>query len=106
VQLSKRFFHIFLRAVDDDLYRHLCELQLEPHLFGIRWLRLLFVREFNLGQITELWDGLFCLLYAQSKEWKDILCYACAAVVRVLPLESMCGTSMENCNRSIDNDHP
>ncbi|KAI9217238.1 rab-GTPase-TBC domain-containing protein [Blastocladiella britannica] len=64
-KLSHRFLHVYLRAIDAELYDHLVGLQVEPHLFGLRWLRVLFAREFPaLETVTSLWDGLFCMLWA------------------------------------------
>ncbi|KAK6617487.1 hypothetical protein RUM44_005075 [Polyplax serrata] len=44
---------------DPDLYSHLEKLDIPMHLFGIRWLRLLFGREFPLQDLLILWDFLF-----------------------------------------------
>ncbi|ORZ33143.1 rab-GTPase-TBC domain-domain-containing protein [Catenaria anguillulae PL171] len=81
VKLSHRFMHVFLRAIDPELYSHLTNLQLEPHLFGIRWLRLLFAREFSLPMVADVWDGLFCLLRSHPNVWHDHLCYMAVSVI-------------------------
>ncbi|KAJ2472278.1 hypothetical protein GGI02_001693 [Coemansia sp. RSA 2322] len=48
-----------LRAVDAPLADHLQRLDIEPQLFGIRWYRLLFSREFaQLSDVVMLWDML------------------------------------------------
>ncbi|KAI9505423.1 rab-GTPase-TBC domain-containing protein [Coemansia spiralis] len=49
-----------LAAVDPSLAAHLQGLDIEPQLFGIRWYRLLFSREFShLEDVLVLWDMLF-----------------------------------------------
>uniref|UniRef100_A0A1I7RUT5 Rab-GAP TBC domain-containing protein n=1 Tax=Bursaphelenchus xylophilus TaxID=6326 RepID=A0A1I7RUT5_BURXY len=61
-QLLKRLTQIheeLLPQVDSLLYRHLHSLDISPQLYGIRWLRLLFGREFPLHDLLYLWDVLF-----------------------------------------------
>ncbi|KAJ2546782.1 hypothetical protein EV175_005472 [Coemansia sp. RSA 1933] len=49
-----------LEAVDPRLAAHLRTLDIEPQLFGIRWYRLLFSREFShLEDVLVLWGMLF-----------------------------------------------
>lgn len=44
---------------DQELYKHLEQLDIPLPLFGIRWLRLLFGREFPLQDLLVLWDVIF-----------------------------------------------
>jgi hypothetical protein len=48
-----------LMEKDYELYRHLHLMQVEPQLFGLRWLRLLFSREFPMEEVLVLWDHIF-----------------------------------------------
>ncbi|TFL07627.1 rab-GTPase-TBC domain-containing protein, partial [Pterulicium gracile] len=48
-----------LRTVDPLLYQRLQSAGIEPQLYGIRWLRLMFTREFPLRDALILWDGIF-----------------------------------------------
>lgn len=48
-----------LKRFDDDLYNHLFELKIEPQIYGIRWLRLLFGREFAFEDLLVVWDSIF-----------------------------------------------
>ena len=48
-----------LRRVDAPLQRRLAELGIEPQLYLLRWLRLLFGREFHLVDSCVLWDAIF-----------------------------------------------
>lgn len=53
--------HIFgtiLAKVDSQLHRHLRDNSIEPQLFMLRWLRLLFCREFPLTETIALWTSI------------------------------------------------
>ncbi|KAG9331258.1 hypothetical protein JZ751_019567 [Albula glossodonta] len=44
---------------DVELYMHLNRLEIAPQIYGIRWVRLLFGREFPLQDLLVVWDALF-----------------------------------------------
>ncbi|KAJ7558864.1 hypothetical protein O6H91_04G059300 [Diphasiastrum complanatum] len=48
-----------LAAADVSLYAHFVELGVEPQFFALRWLRLLFGREFLLEDLLLVWDAIF-----------------------------------------------
>ncbi|KAF8921373.1 rab-GTPase-TBC domain-containing protein, partial [Mucidula mucida] len=48
-----------LRITDFQLWQRLQTTGIEPQIYGIRWLRLLFTREFSLPDAMKLWDALF-----------------------------------------------
>ncbi|XP_055324041.1 TBC1 domain family member 5 [Sitodiplosis mosellana] len=48
-----------LAKADSQLHNHLMQLDIPLPLFGIRWLRLLFGREFQLLDLLVLWDAIF-----------------------------------------------
>jgi TBC1 domain family member 5 len=48
-----------LSIVDSSLYSHLVELGVEPQYFALRWLRVLFGREFSLDNLLFVWDEIF-----------------------------------------------
>ncbi|KAF6206537.1 hypothetical protein GE061_017771 [Apolygus lucorum] len=50
---------ILLAPSDPELHDHLVKLDIPLPLFGIRWLRLLFGREFPLQDLLVLWDAIF-----------------------------------------------
>ncbi|KAJ1969664.1 hypothetical protein H4R35_006076, partial [Dimargaris xerosporica] len=56
---SHDFFHRLLKTIDPPLYQHLVALDIEPQLYGIRWLRLLWSREFAFADVLRLWDALW-----------------------------------------------
>ncbi|CAG8524741.1 6773_t:CDS:10 [Paraglomus brasilianum] len=70
----------YLQKVDKELYDHLTKLEIEPQLYGIRWIRLLFGREFPLDQVLVLWDGIF----AEDPTLKivDFICVAMMMLIR------------------------
>ena len=55
--VSQRIFRE-LKEIDYPLYRHLLYLKIEPQLFCIRWLRLLFCREFTISQTIIVWNSI------------------------------------------------
>ncbi|KAL5273000.1 TBC1D5 family protein [Megaselia abdita] len=48
-----------LKKEDQELYQFLMKMEIPLQIFGIRWLRLLFGREFALMDLLVLWDAIF-----------------------------------------------
>ncbi|KAL8279810.1 hypothetical protein RQP46_007660 [Phenoliferia psychrophenolica] len=48
-----------LQTIDPLLWAKMEKLRVEPQLYAIRWLRLVFGREFPIVDTLQLWDGLF-----------------------------------------------
>lgn len=59
VERSRRIHEEYLLKVDPDLADHLTAIEILPQIFLIRWIRLLFGREFPLDDVLSLWDVLF-----------------------------------------------
>ena len=59
VEKSQRIHEDVLRRVDPELAEHLTAIEVLPQIFLIRWIRLLFGREFPLDDVLSLWDVLF-----------------------------------------------
>ncbi|PFH36908.1 TBC domain-containing protein [Besnoitia besnoiti] len=59
-------FHKLLRKTDSALYEHLVEMDVQPQLFLLRWLRLLFSREFHVQDTILIWDAVFADAYLQN----------------------------------------
>ncbi|KAI5061156.1 hypothetical protein GOP47_0023661 [Adiantum capillus-veneris] len=57
LEASADIYHS-LAAVDMSLYLHLVGLGVEPQFFALRWLRVLFGREFDLEKLLLLWDAI------------------------------------------------
>ena len=51
--------HDLLSALDPALYKQLNAQQVQPQLYGLRWYRLLFAREFHVIDVCQIWDVLF-----------------------------------------------
>lgn len=48
-----------LKKADPEVYKTLKSNSIEPQIWGIRWIRLLFGREFKFDQMLALWDSMF-----------------------------------------------
>ncbi|CAA2975398.1 TBC1 domain family member 5 homolog A-like [Olea europaea subsp. europaea] len=58
IEASAALYHL-LSIVDSSLHGHLAELGVEPQYFALRWLRVLFGREFSLDDLLIIWDKIF-----------------------------------------------
>ncbi|KAM4054704.1 rab-GTPase-TBC domain-containing protein [Hirsutella rhossiliensis] len=79
VERSKFIHEVCLHSVDQELASHLMDIEILPQIFLIRWVRLLFSREFPLDQVLELWDAIFAV--DPSLDLIDFIC--CAMLVRI-----------------------
>ncbi|KIK91036.1 hypothetical protein PAXRUDRAFT_831178 [Paxillus rubicundulus Ve08.2h10] len=66
-----------LKSVDPVLHDAMQSAGVEPQLYGLRWLRLLFTREFPMNEAMLLWDGLF----ASSSTIPDLVHWVCVAML-------------------------
>ena len=55
--------YALLEVADPQIHQHLLAMGVEPQLFLLRWLRLLFGREFHQEDVLVMWDRLFTVLY-------------------------------------------
>ncbi|KAI4750823.1 RabGAP/TBC [Aureobasidium sp. EXF-3400] len=67
-----RIFDEFLPHVDPTLAQHLQEIDLIPQVFLMRWIRLLFGREFGFDDVLSMWDAIFA--DDPSLEIVDLIC--------------------------------
>ncbi|GMJ15602.1 hypothetical protein like AT4G29950 [Hibiscus trionum] len=58
IEASAALYHL-LSIVGSSLHTHLVELGVEPQYFALRWLRVLFGREFSLQNLLVIWDEIF-----------------------------------------------
>ncbi|SJX62957.1 related to molybdenum cofactor biosynthetic protein [Sporisorium reilianum f. sp. reilianum] len=65
-----------LRHIDPALAQHLESLGIEPQIFCLRWIRMIFTREFALDDAIAIWDGLFA-----SAGSLDLIDYVCIAML-------------------------
>jgi TBC1 domain family protein 5 len=80
-------FHVYLKHADPELWAHLDKLEIEPQLWGIRWLRLLFTREFTYHESLLLWDGILAQ-DGSSLRLADFVCIAMLLRIREGLLDS------------------
>ncbi|KAG1183615.1 hypothetical protein G6F36_008317 [Rhizopus arrhizus] len=76
VMICHRIHHQYLHTVDPLLYKHLQDFGIEPQLYGLRWIRLLFGREFDIYELLKLWDAIF----AQDPTF-EIVEYVCVVML-------------------------
>eukprot|EP01012_Entosiphon_sulcatum_P031263 TRINITY_DN3918_c0_g1_i1.p1 TRINITY_DN3918_c0_g1~~TRINITY_DN3918_c0_g1_i1.p1 ORF type:complete len:584 (-),score=111.89 TRINITY_DN3918_c0_g1_i1:1568-3319(-) len=58
-----RIQNTLLKQQDPYLHRHLTDTGIQPQLYALRWLRLLFLREFPFEAALALWDALLADLF-------------------------------------------
>ncbi|KAJ7979412.1 TBC1 domain family member protein [Quillaja saponaria] len=58
IEASAALYHLLFH-VDSSLHSHLVDLGVEPQYFALRWLRVLFGREFSLESLLIIWDEIF-----------------------------------------------
>ncbi|KAG0149524.1 hypothetical protein CROQUDRAFT_653609 [Cronartium quercuum f. sp. fusiforme G11] len=87
-------FHVHLKCVDPELWSHLNHLQIEPQIWGIRWLRLLFTREFSYGDSLMLWDAILAEDPC-SLRLADYICIVMLLRIRDSLLDSDYGSALQ-----------
>jgi len=80
VTRCRKIHHLLLKQKDPMLYEHLVECHIEPQLYAMRWLRLLFGREFHLQDLLVLWDAIFA--YGRSLALADYIAVAMLIYIR------------------------
>ncbi|CAJ2509966.1 Uu.00g058660.m01.CDS01 [Anthostomella pinea] len=80
VEKSQYIHEICLYKVDPELSMHLKHMEILPQVFLIRWIRLLFSREYPFDQMLILWDTLFSV--DPSFELIDLVCTAMLLRIR------------------------
>ncbi|KAL1707767.1 rab-GTPase-TBC domain-containing protein [Schizophyllum commune] len=80
VLACNRIQSTLLRSIDPLLWGKVQGAGIEPQIYGIRWLRLLFTREFPLADAMRLWDGLFA--YDPTLELVPWICVAMLIRIR------------------------
>ncbi|KAF2664028.1 RabGAP/TBC [Microthyrium microscopicum] len=77
---AKRIITTLLPAVDPELASHLQKIDILPQIFLMRWVRLLFGREFLFDDVLRIWDLLFS--EGPSLELVDYVCIAMLLRIR------------------------
>ncbi|KJE95089.1 TBC1 domain family protein [Capsaspora owczarzaki ATCC 30864] len=76
VKKLKHIQHKLLQDADPTLYAHLQNLQIEPQLYGLRWVRLLVGREFHMDDVITIWDAIFA-----DSPFLSLIDYFCVAML-------------------------
>ncbi|KAG0123637.1 hypothetical protein HOY82DRAFT_636733 [Tuber indicum] len=92
VEKSKYIHEHLLMAVDPELAEHLKALDVLPQVFLIRWIRLLFGREFPFEELLEVWDALFA--EDPNLQLVDHICVAMLLRVRWQLMEADYSTAL------------
>lgn len=53
---SNKIFNNYLKEIDSTLYYHIQEIDVQPELIFLKWLRCLLSREFTLQSLLLVWD--------------------------------------------------
>ncbi|KAM0207842.1 hypothetical protein ACHAPA_001899 [Fusarium lateritium] len=80
VERSKFIHEVCLQKVDPELAAHLTNIEILPQIFLIRWIRLLFSREFPFEQFLVFWDTIFAV--DPTLELIDLICVAMLIRIR------------------------
>ncbi|XP_072979784.1 uncharacterized protein [Typha angustifolia] len=93
IEASSALYHL-LSIVDSSLHCHLVELGIEPQYFSLRWLRVLFGREFSLDDLLILWDELFAssnsMYISDNTEYRFwLLCSARGALIAAMAVSML-----------------
>ncbi|KAL2130852.1 hypothetical protein VTI74DRAFT_5856 [Chaetomium olivicolor] len=86
VERSKYIHEVALMKIDQELANHLRNIEVLPQIFLIRWIRLLFSREFAFEQLLSFWDTLFA--HDPTLELIDLICVAMLLRIRWTLLEA------------------
>ncbi|KAK3692381.1 rab-GTPase-TBC domain-containing protein [Podospora appendiculata] len=86
VDKSKQIHEVTLMKIDHELATHLKNIEVLPQIFLIRWVRLLFGREFPFEQLLLLWDAIFA--FDPNLDLIDFICVAMLLRVRWTLLEA------------------
>ncbi|KAG9239781.1 rab-GTPase-TBC domain-containing protein [Amylocarpus encephaloides] len=92
VERSKRIHEVYLGRLDPDLATHLTIIEILPQIFIIRWIRLLFGREFPFEELLTLWDTL--LAEDPCLDLVDMICVAMLLRIRWQLIEANYSTAL------------
>jgi len=93
IEASSALYHL-LSTVEPSLHNHFIELKVEPQWFALRWLRVLFGREFCLNDLLVVWDKVFAcsnnMLLNNDEEYSfRILCSARGAFIAAMAVSML-----------------
>ncbi|KAI9885042.1 MAG: hypothetical protein M1823_003176 [Watsoniomyces obsoletus] len=104
IDRSQRIHQDYLNRVDPELAEHLTNIDILPQIFLIRWIRLLFGREFPFEDLLPLWDAL--LAADPGLSLVDFICVAMLLRVRWQLLEADYSSALTILLRYPSSSHP
>merc|ERR1712137_436676 len=85
VQKCKYIQDVLLKKHDPVLQSFLTDIGIEPQIYALRWIRLMFAREFHLDDVLTLWDAIFA--YGRNLELMSNICLSMLLYLRDQLLE-------------------
>uniref|UniRef100_A0A1I7VEF0 Rab-GAP TBC domain-containing protein n=1 Tax=Loa loa TaxID=7209 RepID=A0A1I7VEF0_LOALO len=82
-----------LAVIDPAMHQHLSKLNILPQIYGIRWLRLLFSREFPIHDLLFVWDAIFA--FRPSLSLVDYIFVAMLEYIRHLIINEDYSTTLQ-----------
>jgi len=79
--LSEHIQKVLLKKIHPTLCDHLNAVNMQPQVYGTRWIRVLFSREFSLTNTIRIWDMLFCC--STRKDFPLIPYFALAMIIGI-----------------------
>jgi hypothetical protein len=53
---SNKIFNNYLKEIDSEFYYHIQDIEVQPEIILLKWLRCLLSREFTVKSLLEMWD--------------------------------------------------
>ena len=80
MERSQQLHDVHLLHVDPELAEHFHTIGMVPQIFLLRWMRLLFLREFDMHDVLKMWDALFS--HQLKSSLVDMTCLAMLLRIR------------------------
>jgi len=100
VKKCRRIHYELLSQADPELFQFLEDMDMEPQLYVLRWVRLLLGREFHLEDALLLWDAIFA--YGEDLALLDYIIVAMLIYIR----QSLIGKENSLCLQRLFNYPP
>eukprot|EP01132_Coremiostelium_polycephalum_P009061 gene9061-11099_t len=78
-----------LQVIDPQLHTYLKDLSIEPHLYSLRWIRIMLAQVFPMNSILVLWDAIF-------RDSFDLLNYVCISMLIAIK-DNIIGKDYSEC---------
>lgn len=89
---ARKIMDVYLERTDPPLAAHLRKVEILPQVFLMRWIRLIFGREFTFDQTLTIWDALFA--NDPSLDCLDLVCVSMLLRIRWQLIDADYNSSM------------